>query len=139
MADWLQQFVDDGTIGESQLEEARQMAANIGITVEDSLVRLGYIESKQLGQAQAAAFNYEYVELEGLQIPPRVIELITESMARENIVIARKVNARVTRMIKLGMEISKLLKREVGDNFRITTTINTICSVRENRSLGSPI
>ena len=88
MADWLQQFVDDGTIGESQLEEARQMAANIGITVEDSLVRLGYIESKQLGQAQAAAFNYEYVELEGLQIPPRVIELITESMARENIVIA---------------------------------------------------
>ena len=88
MADWLQRFVDDGTIGESQLEEARGMAANLGITVEDALVRLGYISGSDLGRAQAAEFNYEYVELEGLQIPNSVIELITESMARENIVIA---------------------------------------------------
>ena len=41
MADWLQRFVDDGTIGESQLEEARGMAANLGLTVEDALTRLG--------------------------------------------------------------------------------------------------
>ena len=30
MRDWLERFVDDGTIGESQLEEARSMAANLG-------------------------------------------------------------------------------------------------------------
>ncbi len=88
MADWLQRFVDDGTIGESQLEEARSMAANLGLTVEDALTRLGYISAADLGRAQAEEFNYEYVELEGLQIPNSVIELITESMARENIVIA---------------------------------------------------
>lgn len=88
MADWLQRFVDDGTIGESQLEEARAMAANLGLTVEDALTRLGYISAADLGRAQAEEFNYEYVELEGLQIPNSVIELITESMARENIVIA---------------------------------------------------
>lgn len=88
MADWLERFVNDGTIGESQLEEARQMAADIGITVEDALVRLGYISGGDLGRAQAAEFNYEYLELEGLQIPNSVIELVTESMARENVVIA---------------------------------------------------
>lgn len=87
MADWLERFVADGTIGESQLEEARQMASNIGITVEDALVRLGYISGADLGRAQAAEFNYEYIELEGLQIPNSVIELVTESMARENVVI----------------------------------------------------
>lgn len=87
MADWLERFVQDGTIGESQLEEARQMAANLGITAEDALVRLGYISGGDLGKAQAAEFNYEYVELEGLQIPNSVIELVTESMAREYVVI----------------------------------------------------
>ena len=88
MADWLQRFVDDGTIGESQLEEARQMASQLGITPEDALIRLGYISGTDLGRAQAAEFNYDYVDLEGVQIPNSVIELITESMARENIVIA---------------------------------------------------
>ena len=87
MNDWLNRFVEDGTIGESQLEEARNMAANLGIPVEDALVRLGYISAADLGQAQASEFGYEYIELEGRQIPNAIIELVTESMARENIVI----------------------------------------------------
>lgn len=91
MEDWLQRFVDDGTIGESQLEEARGMAQNLGLTVEDALTRLGYISASDLGRAQAEQFNYEFVELEGLQIPNSVIEMITESMARENVVIATDV------------------------------------------------
>ena len=87
MRDWLERFVDDGTIGESQLEEARSMAANLGITPEDALVRLGYINGSDLGRAQAEEFGYDYIELEGRQIPNSVIEMVTESMARENIVI----------------------------------------------------
>lgn len=87
MRDWLERFVDDGTIGESQLEEARSMAANLGIPCEDALIRLGYISAADLMRAQAEEFGYEYMELEGRQIPNSVIELVTESMARENIVI----------------------------------------------------
>ena len=87
MRDWLERFVDDGTIGESQLEEARSMAANLGIPCEDALIRLGYINSGDLMRAQAEEFGYDYIELEGRQIPNSVIELVTESMARENIVI----------------------------------------------------
>ena len=40
MADWLQRFVDDGTISSDQLEEAYGMASNLGITPEDALVKL---------------------------------------------------------------------------------------------------
>lgn len=87
MRDWLERFVDDGTIGESQLEEARSMAANLGIPCEDALIRLGYISSGDLMRAQAEEFGYDYIELEGRQIPNAVIELVTESMARENVVI----------------------------------------------------
>ena len=63
------------------------MAANLGITPEDALVRLGYISGGDLGKAQAEEFGYDYIELEGRQIPNSVIELVTESMARENLVI----------------------------------------------------
>jgi len=87
MRDWLERFVDDGTIGESQLEEARSMAANLGITPEDALVRLGYISGGNLGRVQAEQFGYDYIELDGRQIPHAIIELVTESIARENIVI----------------------------------------------------
>ena len=38
-------------------------------------------------RAQSEEFGYDYIELEGRQIPNSVIELVTESMARENIVI----------------------------------------------------
>lgn len=87
MSDWLERFVDDGTIGPSQLEEARNHAASLGIAVEDALVQLGYISGADLGKAQAAQFNYDFVDLEGMQIPNSVIEKVPESMARENIVI----------------------------------------------------
>ena len=87
MSDWLQRFVDDGSIGPSQLEEARNHAASLGITVEDALVQLGYISGADLGRAQAAQFNYDFIDLEGMQIPNSVIEKVPESMARENIVI----------------------------------------------------
>ena len=84
---WLNKFVEDGTIGPDQLTEAQDMAVNLGVTVEESLVKLDYLSSNQIGQAQAAEFGYEFVELEEMQIPQSVIEMVTESMVRENIVI----------------------------------------------------
>ena len=87
MSDWLQRFVDDGTIGESQLEEARSLAASMGLTVEDALVRQGYIKGSDLARVQAEHFGHEFVDLEGKQIANAIVELVTESLARENIVI----------------------------------------------------
>lgn len=87
MADWLKRFVDDGTISADQLEEAYGMASNLGITPEDALVKLTYVSGADLVRIQASDLGYETVELENLQIPQAVIEMVTESMARENIVI----------------------------------------------------
>ncbi len=87
MADWLQRFVDDGTISSDQLEEAYGMASNLGITPEDALVKLTYVSGADLVRIQATDLGYETVELENVQIPQAVIEMVTESMARENIVI----------------------------------------------------
>ena len=85
--DWLKKYVENGTISTDQLEEARDVAANAGISVEEALAKLGYVDASELGESQAAQFGFEFVDLKEVQIPPNVIELVTESMARENTVI----------------------------------------------------
>jgi len=87
MADWLQQFVEEGRISPDQLDEAHGMAGSLGITAEEALGKLGYLSSEEIGRSQAAQFGFEFVDLGDVQIPPTVIELVTESLARENIVI----------------------------------------------------
>src|SRR5205085_4301874 len=74
-------------ISEDQLEEARDMAASLGISVEDALARLDYVSADALSSMQASQYGYEFVNLETLEIPRTVIELVPESVARENYVI----------------------------------------------------
>ncbi len=85
--DWLQQLVNDGLIGPDQLAEAESMAKSMGMKVADALVRNGYVDQETVCQYQARQFGYEYVNLDDVQIPGDVIQLVTESMARENVIV----------------------------------------------------
>jgi type IV pilus assembly protein PilB len=86
-ADWLQKLVKQGLISTDQLAEAEDMAANMGIGVPDALVRLGYVSGIVVARAQAEAYGYDFINLDGREISPTVIELVPESVARENMVI----------------------------------------------------
>lgn len=85
--DWMQQLVDDGFLGPAQLDEASDMANSMGISPGEALVKMGYVGAEIIAQAQASMYGYEFVELDSLEIPQTVIELVPESMARENTVI----------------------------------------------------
>ncbi len=82
--DWLQQFVDDGTISDDQLVEAINVAKAGGIMPEDALVKLGYVDEGRISEAKAAAFGFNFTDLDNLDIESSVIELVPESVAREN-------------------------------------------------------
>lgn len=86
-AEWLQKLVDEDAISADQLAEAEAMASSTGITPEDALIRMDYVEESVIGHAKARYFNHEFVNLEGMEIPPSVVELVPESVARENIVL----------------------------------------------------
>ena len=86
-AKWLQRLVDKGIISADQLAEAEDMARSMGLKPEEVLVKQGYVSAEIVGKAVAKQFGYEYVDLEGREIPAAVIELVPESVARENIVI----------------------------------------------------
>ena len=89
---WLDQFVKDGTVSADQLSEAEDMASSLGITPEDALVKLEYVDEGRIGQAKAKAFGFAFVNLEEVELEHNVVELSPESVARENICIAVEVN-----------------------------------------------
>ncbi|MEX0701466.1 MAG: ATPase, T2SS/T4P/T4SS family [Planctomycetales bacterium] len=112
-ADWLKKLVDDGLISAEQLAEAMELAASMGMKPEEALVKQGYVSADVIGRYVAAQFGYEYITLDGQEIPQAVIELVTESVARENVVIPLSVEGN-----KLVVAISDPMAFEVLDKLR---------------------
>jgi type IV pilus assembly protein PilB len=76
-----------GTLSPEQLLEARTMERQTGGKLQDTLVKLGYATPQDVMSAIAEHHGLQFVDLEDMQIPPSVIELVPESVARENIVL----------------------------------------------------
>jgi type IV pilus assembly protein PilB len=81
--DWTEILVRRGAIGPDQLKEAGRMQG----PVEEALVKLGYVDIDDIMKAKAEQHGLPFVELREIEIPPSVIELVPESLARENIVM----------------------------------------------------
>src|SRR3954463_935981 len=87
MADLGKFLVGRGIVGQEQLAEAAAIAKNNGGKVHEVLVKQGYATSEQVMQAMADMHGYEFFDLRDVPIPPSVVELVPESVARENAVI----------------------------------------------------
>src|SRR4051794_35077165 len=115
--DWTDILIKRGVIGPDQMREAQGMG---GTTVEEALVRLGYAGADDIMKAKAEQHGLPFIELREIEIPPSVIELVPESLARENIVMPLSQGNGTIRVIMhdpLGFEtIEKLrfvLNREI--------------------------
>ena len=87
MADLGKFLVGRGVVGPEQLAEAQAIAKKNGGKVHEILVKQGYATSEQVMQAMADMHGYEFFDLRDVPIPPPVVELVPESVARENAVI----------------------------------------------------
>ena len=76
-----------GTISPDQLGEADTLSGETGGIVGDCLVRLGYATSDEVMRAVAEEHGYDFINLNEVVIPPAVVELVPESVARENAVL----------------------------------------------------
>ncbi len=84
---YIEILVRKGVISTDQLAEAQQLAADSGIKLANALIRLGYATGEDITQALAEQHGLDYVNLSEVNIPPSVVELVPESVARENAVI----------------------------------------------------
>jgi type IV pilus assembly protein PilB len=74
-------------LGPDQLEEARGLASQTGAKIQDALVKLGYASPEQIMTAVAEFHGMQFVDLTEITIPAAIIEMVPESVARENIIL----------------------------------------------------
>jgi type IV pilus assembly protein PilB len=85
--DFTEVLVRRQVLSPDQLTEARSMQSQTGAKLQDTLVKLGYCTADEVMSAIAEHHGLQYVNLAEMQIPNAVIELVPESVARENIVL----------------------------------------------------
>lgn len=134
MSDWLNKLVKKGIISGDQLSEAQGMARNLGITVEEALVKMGYVAQDVIGKAVADQFGYKFVDLSTIEIPPSAIELVPESVARENLVCPLSVDGDA-----LMVAISDPMKFEVLDKLRFILNREIKVSMASKESIQAAI
>lgn len=82
-----------------QVAEARRLHQQSGVKLQDALVKLDYATNEQIMKAVAEFHGLPFIDLTDKTIPPAVIELVPESVARENVVLPLAQNNGALRII----------------------------------------
>jgi len=85
--DFTEILVRKQILGPDQLQEARTLQQQTGAKIQDALVKLGYASPEEVMSAVAEFHGLQFVNLTEVTIPASVIELVPESVARENVVL----------------------------------------------------
>jgi len=87
MQDFTDLLLKQGVVSLDQLNEAEEVAKSTNADVGDVLVQMEYATPDEVAQAVAKFHKIPYVDLGKAQIDETVIELVPESVARENNVL----------------------------------------------------
>ncbi len=80
-------LIKSGVLSKDQVLDAENLARQQNTTLASSLIKLGYATEEEVMRALAKTHRLPYVDLDTLNIPERIIELMPESVARENVVL----------------------------------------------------
>lgn len=83
-ADYREILIRRGTVSPDQLSEAENYAKEQRISVGEALIGLGYATDEDVMRAQAEQHGLDFINLDDTPIPPNIVELLPESVAREN-------------------------------------------------------
>ncbi|MCG8448199.1 MAG: GspE/PulE family protein [Pirellulales bacterium] len=87
MAKFGDYLLKKGVVGPEQLQEAETVATSRKLALPDAISQLGYASEEQVMRVLAEMHDYEFIDLNNVPIPPAIVELVPESVARENAVI----------------------------------------------------
>jgi type IV pilus assembly protein PilB len=146
--DFTEVLLRRGLISPDQLDEARGLQASAGLKLQDALVKLNYLTSEQVVSAVAEYHNFEFIDLAELSIPPAVVELVPESVARENVVLPLSLDGTVLKTImsdpsdyetvqKLQFILNKEILPVIASKEQIVEAINRHYGQSETESVDS--
>jgi type IV pilus assembly protein PilB len=146
--DFTDVLVQRGVLSADQLAEAQSMSQQTGAKVQDTLVRLGYATPEQVMSAIAEVHGLQFVDLTEVTIPQAVVELVPESVARENVVLPMAQDNGVLRIImsdpsdfdtlqKLQFILNKDIQPMLAPREQIIEAINRHYGQTETESVDS--
>ncbi|RLS39528.1 MAG: type II/IV secretion system protein, partial [Planctomycetota bacterium] len=141
-------LVRDKVLSNDQLEEARSMQEQSGAKLQDVLVKMGYCGIDQAMRAFAEFNKLDYVDLTDRTVPASVVELVPESIARENIIFAVEMDGNALKIVmsdptnyetitKLQFILNKDIIASVAAREQIIEAINRHYGQTETESVDS--
>jgi type IV pilus assembly protein PilB len=141
-------LVQKQIVSADQLEEARGLQRQTGAKLQDALIKLGYCTTEQVMTSIAEFHGLQYVDLTEVTIPPAVIELVPESVARENVVLPMAQDNGALRIImsdpsdfdtmqKLQFILNKDIQPVLAPREQIVEAINRHYGQTETESVDS--
>src|SRR5262245_33362334 len=141
-------LVQKQVLSPDQLSEARALQQQTGARLQDTLVKLGYCSQEDVMSAVAEFHGMSFVNLTSMTIPPSVIELVPESVARENVVLPMSQDNGTLRIImsdptdfdtlqKLQFILNKDIQPVLAAREQIVEAINRHYGQTETESVDS--
>ena len=84
---FVKSLIKSGLVTKDQANECDEIARQNRSNINDAFVKQGYLTDYEITKALAAYSKMEFVDLTEIDIPESVIELMPETVARENTVI----------------------------------------------------
>ncbi len=146
--DFTDTLIRDKVLSPEQLDEAIRLSQTSGIKLQDAITKLNYASVAEVMGAIAAFHNLQFVDLGNVEIPKSVIEMVPESVARENVVLPLSLDGNVLKIItsdpsnydtiqKLTFILNKDVQPVLADHEQIREAINRHYGQTETESMDS--
>ena len=141
-------LIRKGLLSSEQLDEARNLALSTGLKLQDALSKLNYASASEVMEAMAEFSGMQFIDLTNVEIPKSVIELVPESVARENLILPLSLEGTVLKIItsdpsnydtlqKLQFILNKDIQPVLAVQEQITDAINRNYGQSETESMDS--
>ncbi len=127
-------LLKNGTISQEQLSNAETFAAQRGCTTTDSLLQLGYVSEEAIARAAAEASGSPYMDARSLQIDDNIIQMVPESVAREQCMLPIASSGR-----SLTVLVSDPFNLETIEKLRFILDCNIVCMVGSASGISEAI
>jgi type IV pilus assembly protein PilB len=124
-------LLDSGLVNKKQLEKCEKEAQNSNQKLEDILIKSGTVKEEELVKLKAYILGIPFVNLEEEKIPPEVLQIIPEPIARkQNIVAFRQTgrNLEVAMLDPDDLQTIEFIKKKA--NLRILPRLTSAESIR---------
>jgi type IV pilus assembly protein PilB len=146
--DFTEILVRQQILSADQLEEAKSVAQQTGAKLQDVLIKMEYATQLQIMTSIAEFHGMQFIELTDLTVPASVVELVPESVSRENVVLPLSFDNGVLKIVmsdpsdfatveKLQFILNKDIQPQLAPREQIIEAINRHYGQSETESVDS--